>query len=110
MGIPRSVQELWPVDTRDIFVRLESSRAARFRLTPECLNNDPLGLVGDGDLIHLDSKQGRLEARVPLADWQARDFRAPVLDRNAHGMGRELFNGFRALASDAEAGASSFGI
>jgi phosphogluconate dehydratase len=83
---------------------------AAIHVTPECLNNGPLGRVRDGDIIHLDSNHGVLEARVPLAEWEARRSETPDLGHNAHGMGRELFSHFRAIASDAEAGAISFGI
>ena len=83
---------------------------AAIHVTPECLNNGPLRHVRDGDLIHLDSNHGILEARVPLAEWNARISSTPDLSPNTHGMGRELFSGFRSVAADAEAGASSFGI
>ena len=83
---------------------------AAIHVTPECLNNGPLRHVRDGDVIHLDSIHGVLEARVPLEEWHARRSSAPDLRANDHGMGRELFRGFRALASDAEACADSFGI
>ncbi|MGE0115498.1 MAG: phosphogluconate dehydratase [Steroidobacteraceae bacterium] len=83
---------------------------AAIHVTPECLNNGPLRHVRDGDLIHLDSNHGILEARVPAEQWQARQEATPDLSHNAHGMGRELFGSFRAVADDAEAGAGSFGI
>ena len=82
---------------------------AAIHVTPECLNDGPLRHVRDGDVIHLDSIHGVLEARVPLSEWQARQTVAPDLGYNEHGMGRELFHGFRALARDAEAGADTFG-
>ncbi len=83
---------------------------AAIHVTPECLNNGPLRHVRDGDVIHLDSNHGILEARVPAAEWLTRHEATPDLTHNAWGMGRELFGGFRAMACDAEAGASSFGI
>ncbi len=82
---------------------------AAIHVTPECVNDGPLRHVRDGDVIHLDSLHGVLEARVPLAEWQARQTAVPDLAHNEHGMGRELFHGFRALACDAEAGADTFG-
>ena len=82
---------------------------AAIHVTPECLNNGPLRHVRDGDIIHLDSVHGVLEARVPAEIWQARTSTTPDLRPNEHGMGRELFRGFRGLACDAEAGADSFG-
>ncbi|MGC3982776.1 MAG: phosphogluconate dehydratase [Steroidobacteraceae bacterium] len=83
---------------------------AAIHVTPECLNGGPLRHVRNGDVIHLDSHRGILEVRVSAEEWQARQEQTPDLTHNAHGMGRELFNGFRNVAGDAEAGASSFGI
>jgi phosphogluconate dehydratase len=83
---------------------------AAIHVTPECLNNGPLRHVRDGDIIHLDSHHGILEARVPAAEWHARQSVTPDLSHNAFGMGRELFGSFRGVACDAEAGASSFSI
>ncbi len=82
---------------------------AAIHVTPECLAGGPLARVRDGDIIHLDSTLGVLEVQVPLIEWEARQVAAPDLAPNAWGMGRELFNGFRAQVSDAEAGASAFG-
>ncbi len=83
---------------------------AAIHVTPECLNGGPLRHVRDGDIIHLDSHHGILEARVPADEWQARHSETPDLSHNTYGMGRELFSSFRQVARDAEAGASSFGI
>jgi len=82
---------------------------AAIHVTPECLNGGPLQHVRDGDVIHLDSTHGVLEARVPAEEWQARFTTAPDLGHNQFGMGRELFSNFRAVACDAEAGGSVFG-
>ncbi|HEY0940596.1 MAG TPA: phosphogluconate dehydratase [Steroidobacter sp.] len=80
---------------------------AAIHVTPECLNGGPLAKVQDGDIIHLDSYTGVLEARVSDAVLHSRPARKPDLSRNAHGVGRELFATFRAAAGDAEAGAAS---
>jgi phosphogluconate dehydratase len=82
---------------------------AAIHITPECFNNGPLRHVRDGDIIHLDSNRGILEARVPSEVWLARHEAMPDLSHNGYGMGRELFGSFRGIACDAEAGASSFG-
>ncbi|MBX9604592.1 MAG: phosphogluconate dehydratase [Gammaproteobacteria bacterium] len=82
---------------------------AAIHVTPECLNGGALRHVRDGDIMHIDSLRGVLEAQVPAAEWQARVTSPPDLAGNMTGMGRELFAGFRAAALDAEAGASSFG-
>ena len=83
---------------------------AAIHITPECLNNGPLQKVRDGDIIHLDSYNGILEARVPADEWAKRTSAAPDLSPYQFGMGRELFAGMRMLAGDAEAGAGFFGI
>jgi phosphogluconate dehydratase len=82
---------------------------AAIHITPECFNDGPLRHVRDGDIIHLDSNRGILEARVPSEVWLARHEAMPDLSHNDYGMGRELFGSFRGIACDAEAGASSFG-
>lgn len=81
---------------------------AAIHVTPECLNNGPLHKVRDGDIIHLDSYRGILEARVPAEEWAKRVSTSPDLTRFHYGMGRELFAGMRKLAADAEAGAGFF--
>jgi phosphogluconate dehydratase len=80
---------------------------AAIHVCPECLDGGPLARVRDGDIIHLDSIAGTLEARVAAEVWASRDSPPPQLSANAHGMGRELFATFRAAAGDAESGALS---
>ncbi|HEY7642262.1 MAG TPA: phosphogluconate dehydratase [Steroidobacteraceae bacterium] len=80
---------------------------AAIHLTPECLAGGPLGKVQDGDIVRLDSYAGTLEVRVPEATLRSRAAPSPDLTRNSHGVGRELFATFRAVASDAETGAVS---
>jgi phosphogluconate dehydratase len=80
---------------------------AAIHLTPECLHDGPLARVRDGDLIRLDSVNGTLEAKVSAPLWQLREAATPELAGNAHGLGRELFSTFRAVAGDAECGALS---
>jgi len=84
---------------------------AAIHVTPECLAGGPLEKVQDGDIIHLDSYTGVLEARVPDEVLRNRPVTRPDLSRNDYGVGRELFATFRAAAGDAEAGAASlYGI
>lgn len=83
---------------------------AAIHVTPECLAGGPLARVCDGDILRLDSVLGTLEAKVLPEVWQQRVVAPPDLLKNAHGMGRDLFGGMRALATDAEAGATTFGI
>lgn len=84
---------------------------AAIHVTPECLSGGPLEKIQDGDIIHLDSYTGVLEARVPDEVLRNRVIARPDLGRNEYGVGRELFATFRAAAGDAEAGAASlYGI
>jgi phosphogluconate dehydratase len=80
---------------------------AAIHVCPECLHGGPLARVRDGDIILLDSIEGRLEAQVPQDSWTRRELAQLHLSANAHGMGRELFGTFRAVAGDAESGALS---
>jgi len=80
---------------------------AAIHVSPECLNGGPLARVRDGDIIRLDSIAGMLEAQVPAAVWQSRELPRTDLSGNSHGLGRELFATFRAVAGDAECGAVS---
>jgi phosphogluconate dehydratase len=82
---------------------------AAIHTTPECLNGGPLARVRDGDIIVLDSHTGKLEAKVSEDVWRQRSAAHPNLSRNEFGMGRDLFGGMRALATDAEAGAMTMG-
>jgi phosphogluconate dehydratase len=80
---------------------------AAIHVTPECLAGGPLEKIQDGDIIHLDSYTGVLEARVPDEVLRSRVVPPPNLSHNSYGVGRELFATFRAAAGDAEAGAAS---
>jgi phosphogluconate dehydratase len=80
---------------------------AAIHLSPEVLCGGPLGKLRDGDLVRLDSHAGTLEALVPEAAWRAREHQQPQ-PAAQHGMGRELFAPFRALAATAEQGGGIF--
>lgn len=82
---------------------------AAIHLTPECLADGPLAYVRDGDLITVNSYTGELQAHVDESVLRSRALTQPDLSGNATGCGRELFATFRAVASDAELGASTFG-
>jgi phosphogluconate dehydratase len=82
---------------------------AAIHLTPECVRGGALARVRDGDIIRLDSVEGRLEAHVPAETWQQRECAKGNLSGNEYGFGRELFAPFRAAAGDAEGGAMSCG-
>jgi phosphogluconate dehydratase len=64
--------------------------------------------VRDGDLILVDAEHGRLEAEVDARTWNAREPATADLSACHHGLGRELFAGFRAHALGAEQGAVTF--
>lgn len=80
---------------------------AAIHVTPECLSGGPLEKIQDGDIIHLDSYTGVLEALVPADVLRSRVIPRPDLRRNGFGVGREMFATFRAAADDAEAGAAA---
>ncbi len=77
---------------------------AAIHLTPEAVCGGPIGKLRDGDLIHLDSRTGVLEARVSEFEWNRRENVTGDLAANGHGFGRELFGLFRAHAASAEHG------
>ena len=82
---------------------------AAIHVTPEAVEDGMIGRVRDGDVIRVDGETGRLEVLVDAAELAARPAPTPDLSRNGHGMGRELFAGFRALAGRADLGAAAFG-
>ncbi len=82
---------------------------AAIHVSPEALSGGPLAKVRDGDLIEVDADRGVLEARVPPAEWSLRPAAPGPGPGHEHGAGRELFGLFRAHATEAEAGATSFG-
>ncbi|BCL74648.1 phosphogluconate dehydratase [Jeongeupia sp. HS-3] len=83
---------------------------AAIHLTPEVISGGPLGKVRTGDVLRLDAVRGELIAKVDAAEWAARECVTADLSKNGHGMGRELFAGFRQLATGAEEGALSLGL
>ncbi len=83
---------------------------AAIHVTPEALEGGAIGRLHDGDMVRLDAENGTLDVLVPAAELAARPLLSPDLSANAHGMGRELFAGFRTLAGRADRGASVFGL
>jgi phosphogluconate dehydratase len=83
---------------------------AAIHVSPEVLGGGALGRVRDGDLILLDAAAGSLQALVDEQLWQARAPAQADLSANGLGMGRELFAMFRASVSQAEQGATTFGL
>jgi phosphogluconate dehydratase len=81
---------------------------AAIQVTPEALAGGLIGRIRDGDMIEINSDDGRLE----VVAGESLDARPAVdidLHDSHHGMGRELFRTFRNNVSAAEAGASIFG-
>ena len=80
---------------------------AAIHLSPECLSGGPLARIRDGDMVRLDGDAGTLDALVDEADWRARTPLPADLSPEHEGLGRELFDTFRANTSSAETGAMS---
>ena len=65
----------------------------------------------DGDRLRVDAVNGRLEALVDDAEWQAREVAQlppEAAQANGHGIGRELFAGMRRNVLSAEEGACTW--
>ena len=82
---------------------------AAIHMSPEALMGGSIGKIRTGDLIRFNAHTGELNVLVDEAEWNARTVPTPDLSKNTHGIGRELFAGFRAQTSSAETGAMSFG-
>ncbi len=81
---------------------------AAIHLSPESVCGGALARVRDGDIIRLDAQAGTLDVLVDDATFAARAENGAACTTtggHARGMGRELFTGFRAHATDAESGA-----
>jgi phosphogluconate dehydratase len=79
---------------------------AAIHVTPEAADGGAIARIRDGDMIRLDADQGTLNV---LADLSAREAAIADLSANSVGVGRELFQAFRNIASGADRGASIFG-
>jgi phosphogluconate dehydratase len=80
---------------------------AAIHLTPECQAGGMISRIRDGDEILLDAERGVLSLQVDEAELQARSPAAVDPGAETWGLGRELFDGFRARVSGAEQGAMS---
>jgi phosphogluconate dehydratase len=79
---------------------------AAIHITPEAVDNGPIGRIRNGDIIRLDATHGTIEVLVNAAEFAARPQATADLSANEFGMGRELFAPFRAIAGPADHGAS----
>lgn len=81
---------------------------AAIHVTPESLAGGVLAKVRTGDVIRVDAEAGVL--RVDLTDEELGRRAAETVDlaEYRHGMGRELFEVFRANAAGAEQGGMTY--
>lgn len=82
---------------------------AAIHMSPEALMGGGIGKIRTGDLIRFNAHTGELNVLVDEKTFAEREVPTPDLSKNTHGIGRELFAGFRAQTSSAETGAMSFG-
>ncbi|MGR8978597.1 MAG: phosphogluconate dehydratase [Gammaproteobacteria bacterium] len=76
-------------------------------MSPECADGGPLAKVRNGDRIYLNTETGEVNVLVDKAEFNARVPAVNTAKDHHHGMGRELFAGFRLNASSAETGATN---
>jgi len=81
---------------------------AAIHISPEALDNGPIALIRNGDIIELDAESGKLELLVSAEDLAARQPAVCDLTQVHNGMGRELFAPLRATVGMAEEGATVF--
>ena len=98
--------DLWPVCALVTDGRMSGASGkvpAAIHVCPEAADGGPLARVRDGDMIVVDAVTGRLE--VEAADFETRD--PAKCDQAAHhsGIGREMFDVFRANVGHAADGA-----
>ena len=82
---------------------------AAIHMSPETLLGGGIGKIRTGDIIRFNSHTGELTALVDEAEWNGRKTATADLSGNRHGIGRELFAGFRSITGSAETGAMSLG-
>jgi len=81
---------------------------AAIHLTPEALDDGPISLIHDNDMIELDAMSGRLWLDVTADELRKRIPAKADLSASHIGMGRELFTHFRNAVGSAESGAGIF--
>ncbi|MBO6553707.1 MAG: phosphogluconate dehydratase [Roseitalea sp.] len=81
---------------------------AAIHVTPEALDGGPIAKVRDGDMVRIDAINGTLEVLVDATEFESREPVQVDLTANTHGIGRELFETFRRVATRADQGASVF--
>jgi phosphogluconate dehydratase len=81
---------------------------AAIHLTPEAVDQGPISLVQNGDIIRIDAITGAVDLLVPAEELAKRVPATLDLSANEWGMGRELFAPFRRAVGAADHGASIF--
>jgi phosphogluconate dehydratase len=76
---------------------------AAIHVSPEAALGGPLARLRDGDIVRLDAVAGTLSTSAP--DFATRPAETADLSANAHGIGRELFQVFRAQVGTSDSGA-----
>ena len=80
---------------------------AAIHLTPESQAGGMIARIRSGDEILLDARRGVLSLLISNDELQARSASSSDPEAESWGMGRELFDGFRARVTGAEQGAMS---
>ena len=80
---------------------------AAIHLTPESQAGGMIARIRSGDEILLDARRGVLSLLISDDELQARSASSSDPEAESWGMGRELFDGFRARVTGAEQGAMS---
>ena len=80
---------------------------AAIHVTPEAADAGALARLVAGDIVHIDTEAGRMDALVDSGEWEGREFAGTELAANHVGHGRELFASMRKLVGPAEQGACS---
>ncbi len=78
---------------------------AAIHVSPEAKGGGPLGKLRDGDVVRVCAVEGKLDALVNPAEWEAREH-APT-PPPPYDTGRELFAMMRNTCDEAERGASA---
>jgi len=78
---------------------------AAIHVSPEAKGGGPLGKLRDGDVVRVCAVEGKLDALVNPAEWEAREHAPTPLP--PYDTGRELFAMMRNTCDEAERGASA---
>jgi phosphogluconate dehydratase len=79
---------------------------AAIHLSPEADAGGPLARLQDGDILELDSVNGKLNAEITAVDFQNRKLIKHTQDNDT--LGRSLFTSFRNAVEPSDLGASTF--